>query len=244
MSRWSRTWLGVMLSLWAVAGMAEQDDTKPWSDEAELSYVATSGNSEVETLAAKNLFTLKFAEHMQFLWKLAALKGRTDGALTAERYLTDFRLEHRYSERAYTYVNAGWLSDNFAGLDSRVDSGLGGGYRFFIGPKSFLKSEAGFNAVRERYTDSTERRFAEGRLFGEYSYAFSAKNKFTQSVEYLYDFDNSQNYRVNSETALRAALNDHLSLKLSYLIKYDHEPVPPTLEKRDTVLSTAIVANF
>ncbi len=226
------------------AVVAQETDNKSWSDSAELSYVSTAGNASVETLAAKNLYTLKFAEHLTLLWKLEALNGKSGGTLTAERYFTDLRLEHAYSQRAYSYINSGWMSDTFAGVDKHVDAGLGGGYKLLIGPKTFLKSEAGLSAVSETYTDNTDRRFTEGRVFGEYVYAFTKKNKFSQSIEYLYDFDNSGNYRYNSETAISANMTDNLSLKVSYLIKYDHEPIPATLDNKDTIFSTAIVASF
>jgi len=223
---------------------AEETATKPWSDEAGLSYVKTGGNTDVATLAFKNLYKLKFADSNTFIWKLAALRAETDGVLTAERYLTDLRLEHAYSERTYSYANTGWMTDEFAGIDKRINVGTGGGYKFLIGPKHFLRNEAGLAVVNETYIDSTDSDYVDGRLFGEYIYAFTDRNKFTQSIEYLHDFNDSDNYRVNSVTALTAALNDSFSLKMSYVIKYDNVTVPSTLNDKDTIFSTAIVANF
>lgn len=236
--------MGVSMLGFPHLSTAQEGGKKPWSDNAEFSYVSTSGNASVETMAAKNLYTLKFAEHMTFLWKIEALQGKSEGTPTAERYFTDLRLEHAYSERGYTYISTGWMTDTFAGLDRHVRAGLGGGYKLLDGPESFLKSEAGVSGVRENYTDETERRFTEGRVFAQYAYAFAKKNQFSQSIEYLYDFDNSQNYRYNSETALTAGMTDRLSIKISYLVKYDHEPVPLTLDSKDTIFSTAIVATF
>jgi putative salt-induced outer membrane protein len=237
----------VWLMLCAIPPPALADETqgKPWSDEAELSFISTGGNSDVETLSAKNLYKLKFAESYTFIWKLEALHGKTNDTLSAERYFTDLRLEYAFSERAYSYTSTSWLQDTFAGLDSRVNFSVGGGYRFLVGPESFFKLEAGVNNVKESYTtEEPDRRFMEGRLYGEYIYHFSEKNKFSQSIESLHDFSDSDRYRLNSETALTAALNDRFSLKISYQIKYNHQPVPATLDKSDTILSTAIVANF
>ena len=69
------------------------------------------------------------------------------------------------------------------------------------------------------------------------------KNKFSQSLEFLYDFDDSDNYRINSETAFITALSNYLSLKTSYEIKHDNEPVPATLKETDTILSVTLVVN-
>jgi putative salt-induced outer membrane protein len=138
----------------------------------------------------------------------------------------------------------GWLQDEFTGIESRYFIGPGVGYRFLTGPKHFLDAEAGINFVTEDYTNNTEEEFLEGRLYGLYQYSFSEKNKFSQSLEFLYDFDDSDNYRINSETAFITALSNYLSLKTSYEIKHDNEPVPATLKETDTILSVTLVVNF
>ena len=136
------------------------------------------------------------------------------------------------------------MKDEFAGIDSQYYLGPGVGYQFLAGPKHYLVGEAGFNYVKEEYIDNTDKDYLEGRAFAKYEYAFTEKNRFSQSLEFLYDFDDSDNYNVNSETALISALSDYLSLKASYVIKYDHKPVPSTLEDTDTILAVALVVNF
>jgi putative salt-induced outer membrane protein len=136
------------------------------------------------------------------------------------------------------------LQDKFAGIDSRYYLGPGAGYKFLIGPKHFLVGEAGHNYVNEEYTDDTDKHYLGGRAFARYEYALTEKNKFSQSMEFLYDFDDSDNCNVNSETAVISALSDYLSLKASYAIKYDNQPVPSTLEETDTVLAITLVVNF
>lgn len=241
--------LAALLCDLSAPAAAEELDEKPWNDEAQLSFVTTGGNSDVETLSARNLYRLKFAERYTFIWRAEALNGRTNDVLSAERYFADLRLEYAVSEHAYLYANTGWLQDSFAGLDARTYLSGGGGYRVLNGPDSFLKLEAGANVAKESYVEfeleeESSRRFTEGRLFAEFIYLFSEKNKFTQSLESLHDLSNSDRYRVNSETAVTAALNSRFSLKVSYQVKYNHQPVPATLARTDTVLSTAIVANF
>lgn len=117
-------------------------------------------------------------------------------------------------------------------------------YRLLTGPKHLLVGEAGLNYVKEEYTDNTDKEYLGGRAFVRYEYAFTEKNKFSQSLEFLYDFDDGENYNVNSETALISALNDYLSLKASYLVKYNSQPVPETLKEIDTILGIALVVNI
>lgn len=232
--------IGFILS----ASFSFAEETKNWSDEAEFSFVATSGNTNIETLSLKNIFKYNFDKKNLVAWKLAGLKSETSSVLTAESYESDIRYEHLYSERTYSYLNAGWFTDEFAGLDKRVNYGLGGGYKVLTGPKNMLSIEGGVSSVKESNIDNTTKTYSEGRLFGKYTYEFSKTSKFTQSLEYLYDFDVSENYRYNSETAITAAINSVFSLKTSYLIKYDNLPLNATIKDKDTKLSIAIVANF
>jgi putative salt-induced outer membrane protein YdiY len=117
-------------------------------------------------------------------------------------------------------------------------------YKFLTGPKRLLVGETGANYATEEYTDGTDKDYIEGRVFGKYEYAFTEKNRFSQSVEFLYDFDDSESYKVNSVTALISALNSYLSLKASYDVNYNNKPVPETLDKTDTILGITLVVSF
>ena len=217
---------------------------KKWSDEAELAFVDTNGNTDITTLSAKNLLKYKLSEELQAEWKAGALYGETDGEKVAESYFSDLRLDYLFTNRLYSFAAAGWSRDRFIGIDARYYVGPGVGYKFLIGPKHFFLSELGLNYVHEEYTNDTDEDYMMGRAFAKYEYAFTEKNRFSQSVEFLYDFEDGDNYNVISETALISALNDYLSLKSSYVVKYDNEPVPATLKETDSVLSVTLVVNF
>ena len=235
--------LTFILIIFALAPGSRAEEKK-WNDETELSFVDTGGNTQVTTLSAKNLLKYRFTNKLQGAWKLGAVYGKSDGEKNAESYFTELRLDCQFTERLYYYATAGWMQDEFAGIDSRYYLGPGAGYKFLSGPKHFLAGEAGLNYVWEEYIDGTDKDYLGGRAFAKYEYAFTEKNRFSQSVEFLYDFDDSENYNVNSETAVISALSDYLSLKASYVIKYDNQPVPETLEDTDTVLAVTLVVNF
>jgi putative salt-induced outer membrane protein len=237
----------VCLFLLAWAGTASAADEKPakaLSDQAELSYVQTAGNTKTQTLAAKNLLKYKFSDPLTGSWFVGAMFSKDKGATTSENYSTELRLDYAFTERIYSYALAGWNKNRFAGLDQRYYGGLGAGYKLLLGPAHFLLCEAGLNETKEDYTDNTSKTFLTGRAFGKYEYAFSPKSRFSQTAEYLHDFADSKHYKVISETALTASLTDILSMKTSYLVKYDHEPIPAGLKQTDTVLAAALVLNY
>ena len=234
--------MACLVSPWVWA--EERPPENNWSDEAELSYVQTGGNSNVKTLSAKNLLKVEFTDRITGSWKLAVLRGEAAGVLTAERYLSEWRGDYAITDRRYAFVTVGWAKDEFSGIDASTSIGPGAGYKFLTGPVHLLIGEAGLVYVAERYTNNTESERVDGRLFGSYVLAFSGKNKFTQTVEYLHDFDESDNYRFNSETALVTALASVFSIKISYTLRYDHQPIPATLTETDTVLAVALLASF
>jgi len=230
----------LMITLSTVNVLAEE---KTWKDEAELSFVDASGNTKVTTLAAKNALKVAFTERVTGTWKLQALYGKTDGEKTAENYMTELRGDYAQTARLYYLATVGWLQDKFAGTDSRYTIGLGSGYKFLDGPKHFLAAEAGLTYTMDDYTDGTSENYPGGRLFGQYDYAFSEKTKFTQTLEYLPDFKDSENWLLNSETALIAGLNSVLSMKTGYQVKYDNQPVPGA-DYTDKILAVTLVVNF
>ncbi len=233
-----------IISVVSSSSFAEEKKAKPLSDEGEVSYVKTDGNTQVTSLAAKNLLKYQFNEQWLVSWKAGALNAETAHVKTAENYFTDLKLDYLITPRFYSFVIGGWQQNRFAGIDEHLYGGLGAGYKFLDGPKHFLVGELAVLYVSDKYTDNTKKDYPSGRAFAKYIYAFTEKNKFSQALEYLNDFDDSENYKVNSETALISALNDILSLKAAYLVNYTNAPVPATLKKKDTTTTVALVLNY
>jgi len=234
--------------------MASAEEIKKISDDTELGYVDTSGNTDVTTFILNNTFKYLPSDRIEETWKLNLLYSETDGEKKGQRYGTDLRLDYKFTPRAYTFGLASWLMDKFAGLDSRYIFGAGAGYKVLAGPKHTLLFEAGLNYTLEKFTDKylttkflpeteTENDYLGGRTFSEYGYSLTEKNKFTAWIEYLPDFEDDDNYNINGETALISILNGFLSLKTSYLIKYNNQP-PAGATDTDRILSVNLVVNM
>jgi putative salt-induced outer membrane protein len=230
-----------LLCICSVDGLAEE---KKWKNEAELSYVQTGGNTDVTTLSFKNQSNYQFTERLKSIWKLGVIYGESDGEQNAENYMTELRTDYTLRKKLYLYIIAGYLADEFSGLDNRYYGGLGTGYHFLAGPKHFLSSELGFNYSQEEYIDDTEQIFTEGRAYASYEYAIGEHSRFFQGIEYLYDFTDSENYRLNSETTVKVRINTIFSLKIGYEVRFDNTPTPETRSETDTRFCTAIVADI
>lgn len=215
----------------------------PWTDQAELSYVDTGGNTETTSLSARNTLKGPLSEKLILTWSLSGLLAETDGVTTGEQYFTEFRLDYAISDRFYTFGLANWRQDEFAGLENRVSLGLGAGYKFLYGPVHELSGEAGLNQVTEDFTDGTDSDHLSVRFFGGYGWNMSEYARFTQTMEYLTDPDDNNNYQAKTETAFISTLSDILSLKTSYDMQYDNDP-PAATEKTDTRLGITLILNL
>lgn len=244
MKKWIMTLIMFTIIFSAIFVPLAWAEDKRIEDAAELSFVQTGGNTDVMTLSGKNTLKYRFSEKWIGQWDIGALYGKTDGIEVAERYYTDLRVDYKFSERIYFYGLGGWLKNKFAGIDQRYYLGPGVGYHFLNGERHFLSAEAGLSYAKEEYTDNTGDDFLEGRAFGKYEFVFNPKTKFSQTLEYLYNFDDSEKFRINSETALTTTLTDIISLKVSYVINYFNKPTPEYLDETDTIFSVALVANF
>ena len=238
--------LGVLICLMSffLITPAMADDTKPWKDEAELSFVMTDGNAEILTLAAKNLFSYTFTEKWAGSWEAGALYGKVDDTRVAERYYTDLRVDYTFSEQLYFYGLGGWYKNEFAGIDQRYYLGPGAGYHILNGERHILFAEAGLAYAFENYTDDTDANFLEGRLFGKYTFVLNPKTKFSQSLEYLINFNDVEKFHIKSVTSAITSITDSISVKLTYEIYHANDPIPDTLDKTDSILTVALVVNF
>ena len=232
-----------LMSIFLFSFVCTAEDKK-FKDEAEISFVDKTGNTETTDLYLKNLLYYQFTEKIDGSWKVEIGYGKTDKEKTAENYLTELKGNYALNNRVYVSALLGWAQDKFSGIDQRYYIGPALGYKFYTGPKHFLSAEAGARYVKEDYTDNTNDNFLEGRLFGTYKYQITGTSAFKQDLEILDDFDDTKKYKINSITSVTAALNSWLYLKTSYEIKYSNDPVGDDIKNTDTVLSATLGINF
>lgn len=234
--------------------VANAEEIKKLSVDTELGLVETSGNTNVTTFILNNTLMVLPSNRLEGTWNLDLLYSETDGEKKGQKYATDLRLDFKFTPRTYSFGLVSWLRDKFAGLDSRLIFGAGAGFKLLAGSKHTLLFEGGLNYTLEKFTDKyltmkflpgteTENDYLGGRTFSEYGYSITEKNKFTAWIEYLPDFEDDDNYNINGEAALISALNGFLSLKTSYLIKYNNKP-PTGATDTDKILSLNLVVNM
>lgn len=245
MTRWIP--LAVAATVLAAPALAEDAPKRPWSDQAEVGIVATSGNSSGTNLSIGNAFKYSWtSSELTVDAKALRVESSTrtlsnpDGtarvddtkAVTAENFLLAGKYRMTIRDGFYWYAGASWYRDVFAGLNSRALAGGGVGYRVLKTPKHQLKVEGGAAYTREEPLEGfSTRNFTSAHGFLGYEFQFSEKGKLTEDLNLFDNLSDSADWRGVSTTAVTASLTDKLALKMSYAVTYANRPkqtlVPP-----------------
>jgi putative salt-induced outer membrane protein len=207
-----------------------------WTGSFAFSYLATTGNSETETLG----FALAWSRQPT-PWGLeinaSANRAESDGVKTAERLFGSLRGKRQLADRFDLFAGLSHEHNELAGFDARSVLEAGAAYRALTGPAHELTFDAGLTWTQEDFVDGTDDD-AFGALAGlAYTWNISAGAKLTERFLIFPNFDQSDDWRLSSETALEAALATSWALRVSYLYQRDNLP-PPGFEETDT--STAV----
>ena len=215
----------------------------------DLGFVNTAGNTHVTTLSIGDKLTVQ-AGKMLFTQTFALVYGKTDGAQTANNQAVRLRADYPVSGRLAIYGFAAYERNRFAGIDHRTDEGVGLALAAVRSERNELDLEAGVGLVQEsRFPDpaleaTVSDNFVSGRAAARFKHLFSKTTYFLQTLEYLPNLEHTDDYRLNSETALVAPISSHIGLKAAYLIKFNNRPPSATLEKTDRMLTTGVQISY
>lgn len=217
--------------------------TEGFGNESELGVILSAGNSPARSIHA--------LQNNSYGWKRNIVKtqlryywAEARSVESARYWRTSLRYERELTDVLGAYVGQTIESDRFANYDPRYGTDIGGKY--------WIKKDEAFQWTAELgYRYSLERRPAEEdftrnflRWYTEVNYAFSKTSSVKFWIEYLPDIPAWNNYLLNSEFSVTAALTDVFALRTSYLVKYDNDPATTSVQRADSLLSSAIVAKF
>ena len=127
------------------------------------------------------------------------------------------------SPMTFAYLDGSLLYDGVALIDYRATLGPGLGFYLVKNDKRSLSLEAGPSYVWEKVDGETDDylalRFAE-----RYSCQATKTAKLVQSLEYVPEAEDFDNYLLTGEIGVEASINDHLSLRVVVQDKYDNTP--------------------
>ena len=142
---------------------------------------------------------------------------------TVENAKAFVNVKKTLSAKTFAYLDGSVLYDDVALIDYRATLGPGLGFYLVKNDKRQLSLEAGPSYVWEK-VDGASNDYLALRFAERYSCQATKTAKLVQSLEYLPEAEDFDNYLLAGEIGVEAALNDHLSLRVVLQDKYDNTP--------------------
>jgi putative salt-induced outer membrane protein YdiY len=222
---------------------------RPWNNVTTLSYVATAGNAEGQTIGFGNEFLYKWAQSA-FSLKAGAIRVNTtvvtrmatgtslqDYALvenrtpttTAESYFLSGRYDHRLKDkdRWYWYGGAGWERNRPAGLDNKYTSTAGFGRIWADSDRTKFRTDAGFGYTHEQPLvppANFQSNYGTFNLTSQVKQKVGASTLYTVDLALTDSLSDSQDYQGVLRQGLTVSINKTLALKIGYDVTYKNHP--------------------
>lgn len=214
-----------------------------WQGSLGLSYLATSGNSDTRSLGA-DLGLERRPTPWGVSVKATYDRAEEDGTTTAERAYAGARALRSLGERWELFAGGSGEKDEFSGVDLRWVVESGGTYRLLVGPTHTLSVDAGLTWTDESLLPpGVDSSYLGGVAGLSYGWKIGESASLSQRLVYHSNFDTSDDWRAESETALAVALNRRLALKVGYEVRYRNQPVGSN-DDTDTTSKVSLVVKL
>lgn len=262
----------LLLASPALAQEEAEEPAKPWTNEAELAFVNTSGNSAASTFAFGNRFAYNWTysefrfvvdfyratARQRFLFNEGGgVRQELVTETTAERYELAAQYRQNFVGQVFWYLKGGWFRNQPAGIDSRYNGNGGVGYRFLEDDVTTLVGEFGIGATREQQVQGEAMTFADIRGAFEWKQKVTDTTNFELASEALWNLSNTDDLRINAIAAATVSVSSKIALRVSYDLRFDNDPAmvlvdtvpeePPalfTLKTTDRTLAAALVVTL
>jgi len=223
---------------------AEDEEKEPkWIGSLGLAWVATSGNTDTSSIGLDFGLESKPAP-WGFTFSARGNRAQDHGVQTAENYLVSARAVRKLAKRWDVFGGLAWAKDPFAGFDSQSVASAGATYTAVESERHLLSFDMGLAYTWEdRVPPEADVNFAGG-LFGlSWEWKLGANSKLVEQLVFLPNFDDSADWRLNSLTAIEAAINEWLALRFGYDIRHRNQPIGDA-DGTDTTSTASVVFNF
>lgn len=213
----------------------EVEEASPWSGEATLGYLATSGNTENSTLNGS--FEIVYATgKWAHLFNTAAITASENKISTAEAYDLGWKSERKLTDQDFLFGRLDWRKNEFSAFNTQFSQTLGYGRRLIENDEHNLDVELGLGARQ------SELQFGGDEKETIYTAAAYYRWRFSKTAEFRQDLRaeaGKSNTYAESVTAISARLLGDLALVASYTIR-NNSDVPPLTEKTDTFTALSL----
>ncbi len=209
---------------------------------ADFGYVQAAGNSQVTTTSIGQKLTqsrgrLGLEQTFNFVY------GEQQGTVNTNFLKAGLRGDYKLGGHFSAFASLAYDRNSFAGIERRFEENLGIAWRAIGAPKDTLRIEAGGSVTQQKSTTGVVSDFPAARAAFAYRHSFTEQSYFLQTVEAIPNFKETEDFRVNSESAVVAPISARIGLKIAYVVRFDHLP-EPGFEKTDRIFTTGVQITF
>lgn len=214
-----------------------------WDLKVGLSYLATSGNTDNSSTGFDASYRQEWG-----VWSLdanaAAIRASRNDVETAENASSQVRGRRTIVDGLEATAGLRGETNRFAGVDLRAIADTSLSWNAVTTPTWRLRTLYGLSWTREEpLGEQPVRTSLGGLLHVQNIVKISEGSEINGQVTAYPDMEDTEDYRINANVAVQAALNRHLCLRLGYDIKYDNEPIRG-FERTDTTSTAALVVQL
>ncbi|MHC1769814.1 MAG: YdiY family protein [Verrucomicrobiia bacterium] len=225
----------------APAPAAPAEKVPGWETTAALGLTLTRGNSET-LLFTGNILTEKKWDQNEARLGADATYGEDRDVKSAEAFHGFGQYNRLFTDRWFGYLRLDALHDAVADVEYRVTLSPGVGYYFIKNERTTLSGEVGPGYIFEKQGDENNE-YASLRVAERFEHKLNDRVKLWQSLEYLPQVDDFDNYILNAEAGIDTALTKKLSLRVFAVNTYDNVPAEGR-KQNDLKLVTAVAYKF
>ncbi len=231
----------VLMGVSSCSALAQEADEpqQTWTASAELGYVATSGNTDTDTLNLRANATID-----QALWRhsfeVTSLNASDQNGDTAQRYTLSAQSDYKLEPPDYLFLKINYEDDRFSGFKYQATQALGFGRRFIDDVTLKLDLELGPGARQTKTDDGVSEEEALLLAAAKLDWDVSETAKFTEVLT----LETGEDTRITkSVSGLSTQIDNNLSMKITYTYKRTSD-VPVGFDKTDTETAVTLVYNF
>ena len=237
MAQFCKSFCVVFLIL--AVSITHAQDEEGFSGRAGLGFLATSGNSDTQSLNGNLDMWLNFDSWRHAL-NAQAIKSKTSGATTSDAIGWSWQSDYTINATDYIFGIITIDQDKFSTYDQQVREAVGYGRRVIDHERHILNAEIGVGARQADLRNNTSQDGAILRWSGDYRWIISESSEFNQilSIE-----SGSDNVFLESSSALSTNIRENLALVTSFTIKSNSDVLPGS-KKTDTFTAISLEYTF
>lgn len=182
-------------------------------------------------------------EFFRSLFDVSADYGETDQVQSANRLVGSFKTDFDYGTNAYVYNVFSTGFDQIRKINLQYGAGPGVGYHALRLARFELDLETGLDYQAQDRSSGEDTSSVYGRLGDSITWKISPRVSFTKKLEYFFNVEDVEKFRLRLDSNLRFQLIDNLSLNLSVVDYFDTDPAPK-VDQNELQIRTSIGLKF